>query len=103
MVDHAGLVDAVLSSYGESLAVRVGNVDFPLTGAFLAPHVGTTLAGVPVERTRPQVVARLADWAALAPAPKRGDGLVRGERLYTIADIATDDAGFVTLDVRDYA
>lgn len=100
-MDWSGLGIAVLSSFGQTVTVTVGGVDTPLTAAFLAPHRGANLAGVPVDRPEPLLLAKLADWEVTDA--DNGDTVTIGEDVYTVVNTQTDDAGLVTVTLRKYA
>lgn len=100
MVDFTGLRSGILASFGEPVIVTVGGVEYPLTAAFLAPHVSQDLGSVPVNRPDPQIVAKTADWAATEAGNE--DTVTRGGVRYTVVDVQPDDAGLVQITLRRY-
>ena len=101
MVDFTGLRSGILATYGEPVTVTVGGVEHPLTAAWLAPHTGDDLGGVPVNRPDPQAVARAADWAATHA--ENEDIITRGGIRYTVVDVQPDDADLVQITLRRFS
>lgn len=100
MVDFTGLRSGILASFGEPVIVTVGGVEHPLTAAWLAPHTGQDIGGVPVNRPDPQCVARASDWAAIEAGTE--DIITRAGIRYTVVDVIPDDADLVQITLRRY-
>lgn len=101
MVDFTGLRSGILASFGEPVIVTVGGVEHPLTAAFLEPHVGQDIGGVPVNRPDPQIVVRATDWATIEA--EREDIVTRNGIRYTVVDPQPSDDGLTTITLRRYA
>lgn len=100
-MDYGLTTAAILATQGEPMTVTVGGTPHPITAAFLAPHMGATFAGVPINRPEPQLLARAADWLATGAGP--GDTVERGATVYTIVDnVVADDSGSVLVPLRLY-
>jgi hypothetical protein len=101
VTDYGLTLAAILATQGEGVTVTVGGTPYPVTVAWLAPHVGVSFAGVPIDRPEPQVLANAAAWLATGAGP--GDTLERGAEVYTIVDPALpDDSGAVLVTLRKY-
>lgn len=100
MIDFTGLRAGILAAFGEPVTVTVGGVAHPLTVAWLAPHLGMDLSGVPVHRPDPQCVGRATEWAAIGA--EREDSVTRAGIRYTVVDVQPDDAGLVAITLRRY-
>ena len=100
MVDFTGLRTGILASFGEPVIATVGGVEHPLTVAWLAPHVGQDIGGVPVNRPDPQCVANANDWAAIESGTE--DIITRAGIRYTVVDVQPDDDGLTLITLRRY-